>query len=182
MTLLSLLLFANQTKPFDLFNLCTLSYFFWTNISPFLPLAFFRSIYCHFIPSFADFSLAVCEKATSSFFQTCYGFNKADSLNFTPDLSRVPCGKDHRGEDRWEAAPQWYLMTGEQKNKRISKGGMISQRVNLFRVACHPHLTHSKSCSSPFPGLLWPCSSCLVADILSSSAPEQKVVELELKT
>lgn len=54
MARLSLLLFASQTKY--LFRLCTLSYFFCTNLSPFFPLAFFRSTCCRFLPSFADFS------------------------------------------------------------------------------------------------------------------------------
>lgn len=58
---------------------------------------------------------------------------------------------------------------------------MVSQRVNLFRVACHPHLTRSRSRSSPFPGLPWPRSSCRVAASLPLSAPERWLVQLQSK-
>ena len=64
----------------------------------------------------------------------------------------APCGKGGRGEDSWEAAPQWHLMTGGGKNKLISEGGT----VNLFRVVCCLHLARCRSCGSPSPGLFGP--------------------------
>lgn len=36
---------------------------------------------------------------------------------------------------------------------------MVSQRVNIIRVAWLLPWTHSGSCSSPFPGLVWSCFS-----------------------
>lgn len=83
-------------------------------------------------------------------------------------------------EERTDEQHQHHRMGG-WKNKLISEGGMVSQGVNLFRVAWHLHWTHSGSCSSPFPGLVWSCFSCSVADSLLPLALEQEVVELQSK-
>lgn len=83
-------------------------------------------------------------------------------------------------EERTDEKQQHHRMGG-WKNKLVSEGGMVSQRVNLFRVAWHLHWTHSGSCSSPFPGLVWSCFSCSVADSLLPLALEQEVVELQSK-